>query len=167
MRIKKVTYKNEKVSIRFEKANSDSKLDEFSIVSHDKPVGPFIDALQALLPFVLKMVELPTSYKENMEVIGVAFTYAGELDVMGASILASKELEDSDSPFSIVTPHKPSKVDKANAKGEHQPVLTKACVNALMEVQHQAEQFISGQRLQLTLGLKEAREDNEPEEAIG
>lgn len=147
MRIKKVKLeKEDRIFISYEKFKGDTVTDEVTINTLDKPLGSFLDALQALSADVIEMCELPDSDKNRTMVKGVSFSYSGEKPVMGATITAQKHLAHSLSPLIINTPHK---IDEFYGEsGDDRQLLSDKCVGRLDDLITEAKRFIEGERAQ-------------------
>jgi hypothetical protein len=146
-----VKIKEDKVHIEYKKKRNDT-WDDFSLTCHQAPAPGFVKAIDDLRPHVVEICELPKDYVSGLTVTGVTYTYAGDADIMAATIIAKKTLNSSNSPLLLNTPHKPSDADE---KGAGSPVLSSACVKILKKLQKEAIEYINGKRAQLEMQLDE------------
>lgn len=163
MKITKIKFKDGRVELEY---NVDIKIknvegfetqtNELALKSTEKPAPEFDAALQALAEDVCEILELPEDYINGITVTGVSFSYSS--GVMGAVITAKKTLKDSNSPFNLNTPFKPSKVYNEGAPEDN--LLSSDTVAKLEYLMTQAEYYIEGRRAQIRLEevLKEADE---------
>lgn len=142
IRIKKVK-KNAKgvMTIHYQKPNGDD-FDDYTMVCKSYPHPDLLSALDALVPHVSEICELPMSYRDNLIVSGVSFSYKD--DNMGAVITAQKKLSSHPAPLLINTPHKP--VAPYSEGGDESATLTSDCVIALENLQREASLYITGKR---------------------
>lgn len=147
-------------------------IDEFDFKSKDRALPEFYTALQGLTEHACRICEFPREYDKNVTVIGVSFSYTEVKDtgaiIMGATITFRKELEGSNSPLIVNTPHKPSEF--YDGKGEESPqdpklLLSIECVKALEVLQEEAIRYIDGERDQLTIFSEQSAMNNKKPEA--
>ena len=119
----------------------------------EEPKPAFKKALAALAAHVVHICELPDDWEQDLTVRGVAFTWKHE--IMGARIMASRDLETRDGPFVFATPHAPEEAYTETEDGGEALLLTPECANALHTVLKQAEAYIAGQRAQGKLPFTE------------
>jgi len=112
----------------------------------EEPDPAFPAALQALVPEIRELLELPADYaKDAMKVISVSFSWSASVKVRGASICVRADLECANSPLIFNTPHLP--YDQYSESGT-QPVMPEELIKLLDEVEHQAERYLGGARAQ-------------------
>jgi hypothetical protein len=149
MRIKKIKItKDDKVHIEYEIQNNTGNWDEFSLTSADKPNSYFDEAFRNLDRHVIEMCEFGDA--PVLTVKGVSFSYGGEKEVMGASIIATKQLLGSNCNLNLVTPHKASE-PYGEGKADEKQLLTEDCVADLDKLCQEAEAYIKGNRQQMDL----------------
>ena len=147
MRFKKVKVtSDEKISVQYE-VKRDTLFDEFSFTTSDKALPTFHEALQALKEDVREMCELPAEYQERVFVKGVSFSYGGDNEVMGATIIAQLHLKESNVPLNLCTPHKTSG-PYSDGGVDPKTLLSKDCVKRLYNLTSEAEGFVIGIRAQ-------------------
>lgn len=127
--------------------------DMFTLDCIDKPIPQFNLAMMELRKHVLEICEMPADDLEVMKIMvkGVSFSYSGVDDVMGATIIAIKKLNKSNTPLMINTPHKFAEPHSENQGAEM--CLTEECIEVLEELINQAEKYLDGERAQLKLDL--------------
>lgn len=146
MRFKKIsTTKDNKINLIYEIERA-GQYDEFSMTSSSPAKDSFHDSLQALVEDVIDMCELPEKYAERIIVKGISFSYGGERQVMGAVITAQMLLKKSVVPLNLNTPHK---TEEFYAKdGDPKQILSGDCVERLLLLKKEAEDYVKGERLQ-------------------
>jgi hypothetical protein len=148
MRIKKVKLTTDKkISIAYEQQSKKGNWDEYSLTCSEEARPEFYSALAALAPHVIEMCELPESYLSRIEVRGVSFSYAGEKEVMGATIIAQMKLHYSNTNLNLNTPHKASDSHSGLPADEMQ-LLSASCVKALKALCEEVRVYIRGERAQ-------------------
>lgn len=151
MRIKKVKItKDNKINIVYEKSVN-SGWDEYSFTCSDEPRPELYEALKALAPHVIEMCELPESYLPRIDVRGVSFSYGGQNEVMGATIIAQMALDNSHVALNLNTPHKASEPYNPEGPADEMQLLSNECVEALGELCDEVERYIKGDRAQQSL----------------
>lgn len=151
MRIKKVKItSDDKVAVSYDQQSKTGSWDEYSFTCSEKARPEFYEALNALAPHVIEMCELPEDYLSRIKVRGVAFSYGGEKQVMGATIIAQMELFYSNTDLNINTPHKASDSYNDQPADENQ-LLTDECIDALDVLCDEVKLYIQGERAQLRL----------------
>lgn len=149
MRFKKIKVTSDnKISLQYEvKSGTGSLFDEFSFTTSDQAKPSFHEALQALKEDVRELCELPEEYRERIFVKGGSFSYGGENEVMGATIIANMSLRESNIPLNLVTPHKASE-PYSDGKADPKALLSEDCVGRLRNLVEEAEKFVKGVRAQ-------------------
>jgi hypothetical protein len=122
--------------------------DDAGVFSYNKPrtIPPsFESALLDLREHVSDMTEIYLQDDElhKIEIIGVTFSWTNEN--MGATITAKKQLENSDTPLLLNTPHKFEDGDS------DKKLLPGRCVDALIKVMDEAKAFINSEETQIEL----------------
>lgn len=113
---------------------------ESTLTSHESPRPEFVDALQALTPWLLNVCELPESYSEGLSVTGVSLTL-GEYG--GCVVTALKGVRSANAPVVLNSPHVP-----AQPTSEGGPSLPANAKAALDHLEEEAERFWRGERSQ-------------------
>lgn len=156
MRIKKIKITAEgKVQVSYEQRNQFGGWDEYSFSCSEEPRPELHTALTALAPHVIDMCELPEDYLSRVIVRGVSFSYGGENEVMGATIIAQMHLQNSYAKLNMNTPHKASEPYSENSPLDAKQLLSDECIQALDDLCNEIELYINGQRAQQTLFVKE------------
>lgn len=138
----KIKHHKSKVTLEWtDEGVSDSK--HTTLTSHDDPEEDFTEALQGLAPIVVRMLELPASYADGLNVIGVSLTYS-EMQGRGVVITCLKEVGSFNAPLVINTPH-------LVEENEHGPEMPGDLIDALDELQEAARRFKDGHRLQMDM----------------
>lgn len=151
MRIKKVKITNEKkVSMVYEKQSKTGVWDEYSFTCSEDARPEFHQAMNKLALHVIEMCELPDTYLTKITVCGVSFSYAGEKQVMGATISAQMSLDYSYQNLNLNTPHKASDSYSDNPPDEMQ-ILSSQCISDLRSLQEECVAYINGDRAQATM----------------
>ncbi len=142
MRIQKVKYKKGKVEIHYLYKREDKET-ELVLRSDEEPIEDFKRALEDLREFVVEICELGNVSLEKIDVTGVSFSWSGEEEAMGATIIAQRSLQYSNAPLNLVTPHKIE-----NISGNIDPLqeMNPEMKDALEELIAQAKNYIDGDR---------------------
>lgn len=165
MRILKVKKMEDKsgvarVLITYEELGRTGQWDEYQIMSADKPAPSFDIALAALSQHALDMIEVDSTYLNRLTVRGVSFSYTenskGGDDIVGATMICRWRLDESNTDLNLNTPHKFSSFTSGGDVGDERQLLSRDCLGALDTLQYEAEQFIKGNRAQLSLFDKDA-----------
>lgn len=147
MRFQKIKYSKGKVKIEYELLNKGKKdWDQFSLACLDEPKPEFQIALRALSKDVIEMCELPENYLKRIMVTGVSFSYGGEAEILGATIISQMTLNRSNVNLNLNTPHKPS--EPYSEEGDATQCLSQDCVDRLASLELEAEEYINGNRAQ-------------------
>ncbi len=167
MKITKVRLTRSKVSVEYENEG-----DTFAVVSHDRPLPSFYEAVAALCPIILSILHLPATYAGTPNPKDLAttlhplkptgLTISEKQDVRLVCLTAHKELPDSHSPFNIATPLR--FLEHPQEEGSYSPALTAEQVAAIDAVIAEAKKYVGGARAQGVLPL-ETPEDTEKEAA--
>lgn len=160
MRFQKVKYNKGKVTIEYEIRNKVKKdWDQFSLACSDDPKPEFRIALQALSYDVIEMCELPEEYEKRILVTGVSFSYGGEAEIMGATIISQMALRKSNVNLNLNSPHKPS--EPYSEDGDRAQCLSEDCVQRLEELMAEATDYVNGIRAQGELFAETQKESLE------
>lgn len=159
MRFQKIKQTKEgKIHVEYEVKNSKGGMDEFSFTCSDEPKPEFTIALKDLAQDVLDMCELPEEYLPRVIVTGVSFSYGGEAEVMGATLIAQMKLTKSNVNLNLITPHKIEEF-YSESGGDPAQLLAEECVRRLKELIDQAGDYVQGIRVQGQLfGKKDSLE---------
>jgi hypothetical protein len=150
MRIKKVKLTSDKkILIIYEKKpNTGAKdYDEYSLSCSEEARPEFYKSMERLALHVVKMCELPQEYIDRIVVKGVTFSYAGQAEVMGATITAQMKLEESYQNLNLNTPYKASG-SYSEAPADPKQILDFRCIADLKYLQSECELYINGDRSQ-------------------
>jgi hypothetical protein len=147
MRFQKIKYDKGKVKIEYELRNkAKNDWDQFSLACSDEPKPEFQTALQALSEDVIRMCELPEDYQKRIMVTGVSFSYGGDGEVMGATIVSQMALYGSNVNLNLNTPHKSS--EPYSEGGDASQCLSTDCIEHLTSLMLEAEDYVTGKRAQ-------------------
>lgn len=148
MRILKVKVtKDNKIMMVWEEPTKQGTYDKYQMTCSDEARPEFYVKLQALGVHALEMLELPENYLSRIKVKGVSFSYGGEKEVMGATIITSMELMNSNCDLNLNTPHKASE-PYSDGPADEKQLLTADCVMTLLELIEECKAYISGDRAQ-------------------
>lgn len=123
-----------------------------TIESTEPPRKELNEALQVMVDHVIAMCELPPTWRESLTVRGVTVT---RNDVDGLVITALRDLEGSDSPLVLNTPH-----FTREGQNEEQElgIYTFSCGENLDELEKLAFEYADGKRKQQVLDFSEEPE---------
>lgn len=143
-RFTKIKYNKGMVKLHYDSISSMGNAESYVVSSEDLPLQSFNEAFQAVGEFVAEICEIAT--ESPIEVLGVSFGYGGDAEVMGATITAKLELENSNSPLIMNTPYKPS--EPYTEGGDESVLLPVRCVKALDVLSKEAKKYLNGERAQ-------------------
>ena len=158
MRIKKLKIKEQRIHIEYEEKNKAEGWDEFSLTCAGEAAPSFYAALRSLAEHATELCELPQEYVSRIKVKGVSFSYAGDKETMGATIIATLFLNKSSTDLNLNTPHKIEAFYSGDSGDENQ-LLPDECVHALYTLIQECELYIQGKRIQGAL-FKETTVEN-------
>jgi hypothetical protein len=141
--------KTDKITLEYQKKKGDDSVDEFAFSSFDKPLPGFDLAMLALRKYVLQICEYPVNddFLTRVTVTGVSFSYGGNEDVMGATLIAQLALKECNAPLNLNTPHLAEDFYSENGGSEKQlmPVNMASDLDKLID---EAERYLQGERAQ-------------------
>lgn len=108
----------------------------------------FYDSLAELKHYVVNMCELPSDDLRRIKVTGVTFTHT-KANIMGAQILAERQLNHAEIGTDLVTPHRTAA--PYNDDDADQELLTAECQTALQNLIEAAEDYLAGHKDQIGL----------------
>jgi hypothetical protein len=149
----KIKHSKGQVSLSWSDNNDAGTSITHEMTSGDEPRKEFGVALQNLADVVLKVCELPPTYRDGLTVSSVSFT-ENDAQGLGLVITALKEVGGATAPFVINTPHVVESLEAAN----RWPTGTDALVEALEE---EAARFRRGDRAQADLFESDGSDDEE------
>lgn len=161
-KIKKTS--DDKIQIEYEKKNETGLWDEHSMKSNQEPLPSFDRALDNLIPHVGEMCELPEGDHQihPYSVRGVSFSFGGVNDTLGATITATRTLDNSNSPLVLNTPHK---IEEPYTEGsDDTQLMTDDCYSDLMILCNEAQKYLDGQRAQMDMFASDDIAEDEYEE---
>ncbi len=116
--------------------------DVIALESNDRAKGSFYDALNELCHAVEIICELPNDAHKRITVRGVSFTHKD--DIMGVSITALLQLNNTNTPLVLNTPHKPSTSGADDSENTNS--LSEETVTRLNNLIFEAKRYINGDR---------------------
>lgn len=141
--------KTGKIHIEYEKEGVNG-WDEYSLNCSDKAAPQFYSALSCLNEDVVEMCELPSDYINKINVSGVSYSYGGDKEVMGATIIATMILKKSNCDLNINTPHKASD-SYSDTPADVAQLLTDDCVDRLNTLRDECIRYVDGDRAQMRI----------------
>jgi hypothetical protein len=148
IKIKKTDSGKDKFEFKYEVQNKAGDWNEFEFRSLEAPTPSFLLALKNLACYVREICEQQENFEDRITVRGVSFAYAGENEVMGATMNANMTLLESNSPLQLNTPYKASQSYSENTPEEAitEQLLPEGCTTALLRLTAEAEKYINGER---------------------
>lgn len=141
-RLNKVKLNNKKCLIEYETYLSGDWYERKISGPAEKTTNTFQDTFQSLTPIILRICEAENCWvAENVTPIGLSLSYLDGA-AHGVVLTALYQLEDSNAPLVINTPHYVFESEQDNAKG----VLTHEDYKLIQAVLEQAEQYLGGVR---------------------
>lgn len=120
---------------------------EYSITCAEEAHPALYNALGSLTKYVVELCELPKNYISRIKVKGVSFSYGGENDTMGVTIISTMSLENSNTSLNLITPHKIEAFYSGDS-GDPKQLLPDECVDALHVLMQECDEYIKGHRAQ-------------------
>ena len=157
MRIRRVKYNGQKVTIEYEKekGKDTEQADTLLLVSADQPIESFKKALQALSSDVVNICEFQGG---DVDVRGCSFSWTK--DNMGVVITALKPVQVTNAPLVVNTPHMTEKSTSAN-DADSGGTMPRGMVKKLKTVLMEAERYVSGTRAPQKQGTLKGMSDDE------
>lgn len=149
MRIRKVKYKeSEGMVVEYEKPRPDAiEPDYYTIKCKDEPHPDLVKALQKMVAHALDIAEMHDKGIEKYKVLGCTFTYTN--DVEGLVITITRELNGSNSPMCINTPHFTR--EPYSDTDSDMNIFSMACGDDMDLLKREAKAYIEGKRNQAEL----------------
>jgi len=122
--------------------------DTITFESTDAPLPELNAALQKMVDHVVAIAEFPVGWRGDIKIIGVTCTYSN--DVQGLVITARRELENSNAPLIVNTPHftrEPYNEDSEDDIG----IFSSECGDDLDALEVQVFGYVDGDRAQKQL----------------
>ena len=152
MRIRKVKITtDDKIYIEYEREDKQGQWDLFTITCAGQPRPKFFKAMEALKKHAGDLLELDLP-EDQLKVRGVTYSYSEEKGVMGAVVSFRYKLKKSGTSMALNSPHKPEheyREDKKKPKPAS--FLTKGCVEDLVKLKVECQEYLKGERQQQTL----------------
>lgn len=134
--------------------------EDFKIRSNENPLPEFSQALDALVPIVISVCEVPKSWDTGLRVTG--FSVGDLRDAKTVSIQAIKDVSLSGAVLEFTTPA--ALLSTPTTEGAITTPLAKSLVALVDEAIERAKEYALGQRAQGTLDIDEdADEDDDGE----
>ena len=157
-RLKKVKItKDDKVSVSWKVMNKKESWDEHSMTCAEEADPSFYDSLKVLAKTFCDICELPDTEIQNIIITGVSFSYSGDEEILGATIIGQKKLSKSDVNLNINTPHKFEKLHNEN--GDPKKLLPEESIDLLHRVREEAFRYVDGERSQMNVFQKAANDE--------
>lgn len=130
--------KDHEIKVKYVQSTPDGRIETVTLESAEEPKAELVSALQAMVPHVIALGELPDEWADDLTVRGVTINRG---EAVGLTITALRQLEDIMTPLVLNTPYTTE--------------IGKNCLRELEELERQALAYVDGQRAQLQLGLRE------------
>jgi len=160
IRFNKIKYDNKgRVCLVYDEIVSDDKVNEYSMKCTDAPRGEYKEALAALKIHVVDICEIPKNQAAKLEIRGVSLSWKD--GIMGTVITALKDLERSNAPLVLNTPHLP---EESYSKDGEMSCLSLECVEDIRTLIEEARRYLEGDRAQIDLFAPEVEAEIEKAE---
>lgn len=148
IRVKKVSEtKTGKFKVALQMETKSGDWNDLKYASYDDPHPELKQKMEDLEKSVCKICEFPEKTAKRIAVTGVSFNYSKN-DVMGAVIIAKKELNTSNAPLNINTPNLPA--EDYSETGDN-PTLPQDTLDTLLELQSECIKYVKGKRKQMSI----------------
>lgn len=155
--VNKVQYRksDEKIFVEYLRQRN-GHFDVVKLLSSEQAAPEFYEALEALIPAVCELLELPGgNFEERITPLSVSFKYDAA-GTMGAVITSALHMPDADVDVAINTPFRRC----WTSNDEAGVFFTSATAEDLWNLEQEARRYISGQRAQMDLfGANEEKAD--------
>lgn len=167
-RLRKLRWAPGEMTIRYDRVNVATKLmDTYTLESAETPLGELEHALQGMAEHVVEICELPEEMVSDLTVRSVSVSYNAD-GVQGLIVTALRDLENSNTPMLINTPHFSREAYSETAGDAN--VFSPKCGRDLDRLERCAFAYIDGERSQKELDFGESpgeseapAEESEPE----
>lgn len=152
----KVDKTGKKITIDWEvQVGNTVNYDEYHMKCSDRARPEFYEALKDLAQDVIKLLEYPVTWINDITVRGVSFSYSDD-GVKGAVITASRELHYSVTPENCNTPHKPYEMYSADAEDTDGTIVMPEDTQKRLDwLDDEANRYIDGDKAQQRLDFEE------------
>lgn len=152
MRFTKIKNSRLNITLEWETKAGDVDVIKHSMTSYSRPEPEFTEALQAFVGPVMNLLELPSGFDEDLEIIGLSINYEGgweddELPRRGLVVTCLKKLDRAYAPLVLNTPHLREFME-GDPDGDDNHYLPPEFLSRLHEIQMRARRFIDGKREQ-------------------
>lgn len=140
----KIKIKDQTTTLKWQvpRKGKDGEFNEGSATCRETPQPEFIAALQALVPDVPLMCDLPDSwYKDKLKILGVVLSHKD--GIIGATISSTVTLNNK-RVIALNTPH-------LSAEGKAGETLPEGCTDRIEVLIDEAEKYLKGVRAQLEI----------------
>lgn len=149
MRFTKIAHGEKETGLEWEEmVGEHDDIIRSSLKSEDTAEEAFANAMDALVPPVLKLLQLPARYAEDMHVTSISVQHGSEIrepdSKRGLVVTARKKIEATNAPFMIHTPH----LKEGQADGND---VVAEIFGLLEAIEDQAKRFIDGARAQIDM----------------
>lgn len=156
MQITKFRLKEDNVYVEYMSTSEEVEgvVDEFTMKSADTPAPSLVKATMALCVDVVDMLELPSKETEKITVTGITLSNVRDKALMTGTIIAKRELNNSNSPQNLVTPSKRFEVEVGEGEDtapNMKVLLSDDCIKRFNKLVDEVESYIKGNRSQLGL----------------
>lgn len=146
------------ISIHYKKGDED-----FKIRSNENPLASFVKSLDALVPIVIAVCEVPANWDTNLRVSG--FSVSDMRDAQTVCVRAIKSVTLSGAVLEIDTPA--ALLGTPKTEGAVTQPLDKAQIGLVEDAIEEAKRYVKGERAQGTLTLDADAEDDEEDNGTG
>jgi len=139
--------------VKWEADTKTGMQETFTMESTERPTKKVLDALEMMGPHLCEIAELPDGWLEDMTILGVTITR--NEGVQGLVITATRELEESNAPLVLNSPHFTDSAYSEGGDGNGKSIYSDECADAIAELEKLAFDYIDGkereqQQLELT-----------------
>ena len=161
MRFSKIKYNGMKVELTWVTKEEDGTVTEHTCRSHEKPLTPFTDAMEAFAPLAGKCLDFTAKYSESLDITGVSINTVEKTNTRGMVLSFRKDVSGAKAPFFGNTPHLAEGPDGEEGPG----YIGEKWWAALADLERAAEAYVKGEREQgeLPLGEGDEGEDGDAE----
>ncbi len=148
MKILKVKLLNDRMSVKYEKTVSGGETANYTLDLPERPAPDFFEALDKLLPFWMKSLELTKAGK--LEVYGGSFSYHSDTGCLSVVLHGKRSLQKSEFNHAINAPKFSEPTDQEE-ESEH--VMTDEFLEAANALIETTKSYVDGKREQMKAKL--------------
>jgi len=131
--------------------NRKGEWDLYTMECGESPHPALLKQLDQLRPYVLELLELDNDPVDRIEMKGVSLSYTDGTDIMGATLIASRRLYQSNTNQNVTTGHRFERYPSGQSTGDDKQLLPLGCAQVINALCTLVDGYIDGDRAQMTI----------------